>query len=165
MLLPASTVTSVLLVVLWCSHRSSVWSGFGSAGFNVLNCCFSTLEPADATSESALHVFPHPFDYPRIVVEVREVVIEGREAVLLTSLLHMGCSRSNVKSLILPQSKRQDTLEKHVATVPSFRMITLFCPVLPFHSARPRSPLSPCTMPAVFLMHACFQTCNSDERS
>src|SRR5215469_4085643 len=61
----------------------------GSAGFNILSCFSLILEAAGAASESALRVLPHPFDYTRVVVAVREVVIEGREAVLLTSLLHI----------------------------------------------------------------------------
>jgi hypothetical protein len=46
-------------------------------------------ETADAASGIRAHVLQTHFDYARIAVAVREDVIESREAVLLTGLLHI----------------------------------------------------------------------------
>jgi hypothetical protein len=104
-------------------------------------------------------MFPHPFDYTRVAVPVREVVIEGRDPVLLRSLVHIGQLLTIERKVIdIAHQKRPEYIEKLGAPCHLFGVITLFCPALQFHSAKPRSVLSPCTTPAAFLMHACFQT-------
>src|SRR5262252_8009458 len=50
---------------------------------------------------------------------------------------------------MLPQSKVDGYMGKHGATVPSVRMMTLFCPARQFHSEKCSPPSSPCLTPGV----------------
>src|ERR1700730_7806701 len=51
---------------------------------------------------------------------------------------------------MFPQSKVDEYIGKQGATVPSVRMITLFCPARQFHSVKRSSPFASCTMPGVW---------------
>jgi hypothetical protein len=77
-------------------------------------------------------------------VAVGEVVIESREALLLASILHIvkliTVEREIINIAPIKRSGIHWKTRRHGAIG---WMITLFCPALQFHSAKPKSLLSP----------------------
>src|SRR5258708_40106662 len=71
-----------------------------------------------------------------------------------------SCLELNSYRSMFPQLKVEAYMGKHGATVPSVRMITLFCPARQFHSSKAKLPSLPCTIPAAFL--SISEVCSSD---
>ena len=106
--------------------------------------CGSNFEAANFAAESALCVLPNPFDHPRVVVAVRKIVIQGREAVFLAGFFHVGQLIVIQRELIDVAPIERGRIHREAwGTVLSVRMITLFCPARQFDSRKPSSPSSP----------------------